>query len=263
MKSKTASSQVTVVVVEDHPPFREHMTQALEAAGQFELIGVCNDLPAGLALLEMRRPDVLLVDLGLPSGSGMALVRAAQRHWGAGCCSAILTVTGNEEHLVTAVGAGAKGYVFKSDQPAQWLQTVQGLTQGLSPLHPELAERLLQKLAGGGDTGATPSRILLTRVASGQTLGEAAAALDMTVQAAGELIRKVYDGLVLPVPDLSRRELELISLLNKGYAFRMCAALMGVSESTTKTHATRAYQKLGANNLQMALYEARTAGLIP
>jgi DNA-binding NarL/FixJ family response regulator len=38
---------------------------------------------------------------------------------------------------------------------------------------------------------------------------------------------------------------------------------MGVSESTTKTHATRAYQKLGANNLQMALYEARMAGLIP
>ena len=262
MKSNSGSSPVTVVVVEDHPAFREQLEQTLQDAGCFEVIGVCNDLPAGLAMLEMRRPDVLLVDLGLPSGSGMALVRAAQRHWGSACCSAILTVTGSEEHLVTAVGAGAKGCVFKSDQPAQWLQTVQGLSQGVSPLHPELAKRFLQKLMDGEDKGATLNRLLLTRVASGQTVGEAAAALDMTVQAAGELIRKVYDGLLLPVPDLSRRELELISLLNKGYAFRMCAALMGVSESTTKTHATRAYQKLGANNLQMALYEARMAGLI-
>lgn len=262
MKSNTNSSPVTVVVVEDHPAFREHLNQTLQAAGCFELIGVCNDLPAGLALLEMRRPDVLLVDLGLPSGSGMALVRAAQRRWGSGCCSAILAVTDHEEHLMTAIGAGAKGYVFKSDQPAQWLQTVDGLTQGLSPLHPKIAVRFLQKLAVGDDPEATLIRDLLTHVASGDSVEEAATALGLTAQAAGELIRAVYDSFLLPVPDLSRRELELMSLLNKGYAFRMCAELMGVSESTTKTHATRAYQKLGANNLQMALYEARMAGLI-
>ena len=66
---------------------------------------VCKDLPAGLRLLEQACPDVLLVDLGLPTGSGLTLIREAQRRWGARCTSAVLTVTGNEDHLLTAVQA--------------------------------------------------------------------------------------------------------------------------------------------------------------
>ena len=257
-----AGSRVSVVLVEDHPEFREHLGRALQGAGRYDLIGVCNDLPAGLALLEMRRPDLLLVDLGLPSGSGMALVRLAQRRWGAACTTGILTVTGNEEHLMVAVAAGAKGYVFKSDQAAQWLGTVDGLAAGQSPLHPKVAQRFLQALNDAGHAVQTQVHDVLTHVASGYTVDEAAARLGLSPWVAAELIRSVYDRLQVAVPDLSPRELELISLLNKGYAFRMCAELMGVSESTTKTHAARAYQKLGANNLQMALYEARMAGLI-
>ncbi|AOW13273.1 hypothetical protein LPB72_06540 [Hydrogenophaga crassostreae] len=251
-----------MALVEDHPEFREALIATVQASGRHQIIGVSKDLNTGLQLLEGDRPDVLLVDLGLPSGSGLKIIRAAQLRWGQRCTSGVVTMTGDEDDLMNAIGAGAKGYIYKSDQPEQWLNGIDGLAMGQSPAHPKIAQRFLQQLARHALVQEHPAYNVLLHLASGYTVEEAAEQLQMTAQVAGDLIRTVYDGFLLPLPDLSPRELELITLLNKGYAFRMCAELMGVSESTTKTQAARAYQKLGANNLQTALYEARMAGLI-
>ena len=261
---------VTLAIVEDHPEFRDALCQAIDCAGELQLLEVCKDLPAGRKLLEHVCPDVLLVDLGLPSGSGLALIHEASRRWGKRCTSAVLTVTGNEEHLLTAIGAGAKGYLFKSDQPADWLDAVRLLASGASPLHANLARSLLQlakesMLADDPQPSfeADPLTLsLLQHIAAGYTCAEAAVQTGLTADEVGLRIRQVYDQLYRRGPQLSCRELELLTLLNKGYPFKKCADLMGVSESTTKTQATRAYQKLGATNLQAALYEARAANLI-
>lgn len=252
---------VTVAIVEDHLEFREALCQALGGSDQTQVVGVCKDLPAGLQLLERVCPDVLLVDLGLPSGSGLALIREATRRCGAACTSAVLTVTGNEEHLLTAIGVGAKGYLFKSDQPQDWLQTVRMLAQGQSPLHANLAQSFLQ-LAIPADGFGEPALAVLQHIAAGYTAGEAATRLGISLFEVGTRMRSVYEQLRKEGPSLSTRELELLTLLNKGFAFRECATLMGVSESTLKTLAKRAYQKLDAGNLQTALYEARAANLI-
>lgn len=275
MNQEGARRPVTVAIVEDHPEFRDGLSRVLEAAPQFDLISVCRDLPAGQRLLEERCPDVLLVDLGLPTGSGLTLIRMAQAHWAGRCTSAVLTVTGHEEHLMTAISAGAKGYLYKSDLPHDWLSAVGTLAQGHSPLHAALAHGFLKRLrsapeeAEGGAGGSWlypdwPIQIqsLLLHIAAGYSIAEAATRLKLTQGEAGRYIREVYNHFVAPVPGLSPRELELLSLLNKGLTFKQCAELMGVSESTTKTQAARAYQKLGAVNLQSALYEARQAGLI-
>lgn len=129
-------SPVTLAIVEDHPEFCEALRTALCTRPQLTLHPVCKDLPAGLRLLEQVCPDILLVDLGLPSGSGLALIRETRRRWGARCTSAVLTVTGNDDHLLTAVRAGAKGYLYKSDQADQWIASVQTLSLGHSPLPP-------------------------------------------------------------------------------------------------------------------------------
>jgi len=251
---------VQVAIVEDHPEFREALCQALSAVSDFQLLPVCKDLPAGLQLLAQQCPDVLLVDLGLPSGSGLGLIREAQRRWGTACTSAVLTVMGNEEHLFTAVAAGAKGYLFKSDQPADWQQAVQQLAQGQSPLQAKLAHAFLQREPAVPYDDAT--RALLEHVQAGYTSAEAAARLALSAVQAGLMVRSVFDQFLQRGPDLSPRELELLQLLNKGLLFKQCAELMGVSENTTKTQAARAYQKLGASNLQAALYEARAAHLL-
>ncbi len=105
MRQEPSSKPLTVAIVEDHPEFRVALSQALTHTGALQLLEVCKDLPAGMALVRRECPDVLLVDLGLPSGSGLQLIRSALRRWGRRCTSAVLTVTGNEEHLQTAVAA--------------------------------------------------------------------------------------------------------------------------------------------------------------
>lgn len=259
---------VKVAIVEDHPEFRDALAHSLTQTPGLQVLEVCKDLPAGLALVQRDCPDVLLVDLGLPSGSGLTLLRTAQRRWGPRCTSAVLTVTGNEEHLQTAVAAGAKGYLFKSDQSTDWLRTVQLLSTGQSPLHAPLAKSFLhcmqarQEVAPSAAPTDDATRQLLRYISAGYTHAETARKLNQTEAQVGQAIRALYDRCVEHGPDLSPRELELLQLLNKGFTFKKCAELMGVSESTTKTQAARAYEKLGASNLQTALYEARMAGLL-
>lgn len=271
------SESVSVAVVEDHPEFREALCQAIESTPGLQLLSACRDLQPALNLLEQVCPDVLLVDLGLPSGSGLQLVRIGQARSAGRCVPAVLTVTGNEDHLLTAMRAGAKGYLFKSDQPADWCKAIQLLASGQSTLHATLAQALLDmgdetaRKAPGAPQGREqsprlrldePTRHLLRLVAAGYTIDEASSRLSIRADAVGRLIRELYDQIKEPVPALTPREIQLLQLLNKGYPFKKCAELMGVSESTTKTQAARAYEKLGATNLQSALYEARHFGFL-
>jgi two-component system nitrate/nitrite response regulator NarL len=283
MSAERRNDRTTVVIVEDHPEFREALAKSIEAAPDLFLQAVCKDLPAALAQLEQGCPDVLLVDLGLPSGSGLCLIRTAHARGQGLCTSAVLTVTGNEEHLLTAATAGAKGCIFKSDHEADWLQVIRRLALGQSPLHAAFAQSLLDLASGparrSSDGGSKPqerlstiqdlplpldetARRLLRHVAAGYKVEECAVRLGMDADEVGRRVRALYDRLARPVPLLSPRELQLIQHLNQGGTLRQCAEWMGVSESTVKTHAARAYEKLGANNLQSALYAARLAGLI-
>ena len=258
-----AGTVVSVAIVEDHPEFRDALSEAVRNSPDMQLLPVCKDLPAAVSLLEQVCPDVLLVDLGLPSGSGLQLFHMAQARSGARCAPAVLTVTGNEEHLLTAIGAGAKGYLFKSDREADWCQTIRLLAAGQSPLHSMLAQALLHRDSEPrGRSWDEATRTLLRYVAAGYTREETADRLKESPDFVGRRIRALYDGLTLPRPNLSPREIQLLQLLYRGYPFKKCAELMGVSESTTKTQAARAYEKLGATNLQSALYEARQAGFL-
>lgn len=269
MKDMDPRSPITVSVVEDHPEFRDALARAVTAAPDMVLLSVCKDLPAAVDMLERRCPNVLLVDLGLPTGSGLTLIRMAHALGAAQCASAVLTVTGNEEHLLTAMEAGAKGFLFKSDQERDWCQTIRLLAGGQSPLHAPLAQSLLDRASGAAaERREAPVALsdltlrLLRHIAAGYTVGETAARLGMSPTDTGVHLRALYDRCARPVPALSPREMQLMQLLNTGHTFKKCAELMGISESTVKTHSSRAYDKLGANNLQSALYEARLAGLI-
>lgn len=249
-----SSSKISVAIVEDHTVFRQALADAITSVPDLVVTGMAEDVDDGLGLLEEARPDVLLVDLGLPSGSGLTLIHKARRRWGDACTCAVLTMTGNEVHLLKAIRAGARGYLFKSDDQAVWLAGLRTLANGGGLMHNSLAKHALSALGMKHDATLRP---VLELLAAGYSLAETADRLTLSAQEVAHHICRCYTHIQDATPGLSSREAELLGLLNQGYSFRQGAQQMHIQESTAKTLAARAYQKLGASNLQEALYAAR------
>jgi len=105
---------IAVLLVEDDPTFIAAFTRAIERAADLRLIGAASTFAEGKALIERTAPDVLLVDLGLPDGSGIDLIRLArQRH--PDCDAMVATVFGDEAHVIQSIEAGATGYLLPRD----------------------------------------------------------------------------------------------------------------------------------------------------
>jgi DNA-binding NarL/FixJ family response regulator len=101
----------TVLVVEDEPEFLRVYCEAIAREPDFRLTGAVTTLAAGRALLEQAVPDVLVVDLGLPDGDGTELIRRAAK-LRPDCDALVVTVFGDDQHVIGAIEAGATGYLL-------------------------------------------------------------------------------------------------------------------------------------------------------
>ncbi|MCA0175708.1 MAG: response regulator transcription factor [Proteobacteria bacterium] len=215
-------SPLRVVIVEDDERFRAAFVAAVRDADDLCLAGEAGDLPEGLVLLGSTQPDVLLVDLGLPGGSGIELIRYAQAHL-PDCDVMVVTVFGDEPHVMASLAAGATGYLLKDTDPVDLAAQVRQLRAGGSPISPVIARQLLLRL--------TPS----------PTAAQAAGAAEV---------------------QLSCQETEVLKLAAKGFSFEEIARMMGVSRHTVMTYVKRCYRKLQVHSKTEAIYEARQLGLV-
>ncbi|MGM9490991.1 response regulator [Ideonella sp. YS5] len=137
---------VSVLIVEDDERFRAAFAAVIGAAPDLRLVGTAADLPQGLLLLRELKPDVVLVDLGLPSGSGIELIRYAHVHQPATDVM-VVSVFGDEPHVMASLEAGATGYLLKDTHPADLAEQIRTLHAGGSPISPVIARQLLLRLA--------------------------------------------------------------------------------------------------------------------
>jgi DNA-binding NarL/FixJ family response regulator len=137
---------VSVLIVEDDERFRAAFAGVIGAAPDLRLVGTAADLPQGLLLLRELKPDVVLVDLGLPSGSGIELIRYAHVHLPATDVM-VVSVFGDEPHVMASLEAGATGYLLKDTHPADLAEQIRTLHAGGSPISPVIARQLLVRLA--------------------------------------------------------------------------------------------------------------------
>ena len=135
-----------ILIVEDDEPTRERLVRALAAhEGELELaaaVGTCRE-----ALLALRRdaPEVMLVDLALPDGNGVELIRAA-RALSSDILSMVVTVFGDEQSVIAAIEAGASGYLLKGNAERDVGAAIDDLLAGGSPISPPIARYLLRRL---------------------------------------------------------------------------------------------------------------------
>src|SRR5215831_17684918 len=137
--------RIRIVVVEDDARFRVAFAAAIEGAADLVLQAEASSLQEGLALLDGPPADVLLVDLGLPDGSGIDLIKGARSAWPR-CDIMVSSVFGDEFHVLRSIEAGAVGYLLKDSEPERIVEQIRSLRAGGSPISPLIARQVLAKL---------------------------------------------------------------------------------------------------------------------
>ena len=212
----------SVLLVEDDEATRIRLARVISASAVLRVqasVGNCADARRALA---SARPDVLLADLGLPDGSGADLIRETASAY-PNTAIMVITVFGDEAHVVEAIEAGATGYLLKDTAPVGITRAILDLLAGGSPLSPAVARYLLKKFSQP-KPAAAPAAALAT--------------------------------------GFSEREAVVLQLVARGCSYAEISEKLEISVNTVGFHIRHIYRKLSVNSRGAAVFEATQRGLI-
>jgi DNA-binding NarL/FixJ family response regulator len=227
------SFRIRVALVEDDPAMRGRLAMAITASAGLSLLYCAETATEMLSWLVHNQPDVLLVDLGLPDRSGLDVISGCRR-LAPQAEVMVITLFGDEQNMIRAFEAGAKGYLLKDGTEADLAQHVMSLHAGGSPMSPIIARQLLTRMT-------QPAAPVVAPVA--------------TARLAGAMSGRGSEA-------LTPRELEILTLLARGYTYPELSKLLAIALSTIQTHVKNIYGKLAVHNKVEAVYEARQLGLL-
>ncbi len=210
-----------ILIIEDEPETRAALEANVAAHPDFRVAAAVGTLAEAREALA-GEPAVILVDLDLPDGNGIDLIREAAR-LDPRPEIMVITVFGDEQHVIRAITAGATGYLLKdSDTPAVG-EAISQLLAGGSPITPRIARHVLQQFTAGSGEGG-----------SARTGG----------------------------PKLTEREVEVLTLVSRGYSNNEISELLKLSFHTVTSHIKHIYRKLSVRNRSEAIFEASQLGLL-
>ncbi len=215
-----------VLIVEDEPEFVRRFSDAVLNDPTLSLVGAVTSGRGGIAMLDALRPDVLLVDLGLPDIGGAEVIAHAARQL-ADCDVLVVTMFADDSHVVAAIEAGASGYLLKDATAARIAASIHELRAGGAPISPGIARRILARLRQPAKAPTVTSPMPLP-----------------------------------PDSPLTARETELLRMVAKGFSFETIGELMGISPHTVVAHVKKIYRKLAVHSRGEAVYEAAQMGLL-
>ena len=212
---------IRVVLVDDHKLFRTGVRAELDEAarGTMQIVGEAQDAPGAVSVIAEQRPDVVLLDVHLPGGGGVEVLRQCLLT-GGGPGKApdtrflALSVSDAAEDVIGVIRAGARGYVTKSISGADLVDAVRRVAENDPVFSPKLAGFVLDAFSGAvAPNGAA-----------------APASVDE------ELDR------------LTAREREVLRLIARGYAYKEIARELVISVKTVETHVSSVLRKLQLSN---------------
>lgn len=188
----------SVFVVEDHPATRRQLTSAVAGDPRLEPAGSAGSLGEALAWWQGGgRAAAVLVDLGLPDGNGIEFIRRAAAGPDAPAIL-VITVFGDEKNVISAIEAGATGYLLKERGPAHITDSIVSVLEGGSPVSPSIARHLLKRFRDPAPERA-PEVVLTEReedvlrlVVKGYSYKEIADRLGLSVHTVTSHIQHIY-----------------------------------------------------------------------
>jgi DNA-binding NarL/FixJ family response regulator len=221
--STIAGGPLRVLIVEDHTLVRAAVADTLTRGGLL-VTGQAGTGEEALALLQTARPDVVLVDIDLPGMGGIALVRELVPRL-PDALVIILTASHDDEVALTAMRAGAAGYLTKDLGPEALTRAILAARDGELPMPRRLAARIIRELT------------------------------------ASERRRMPGPGTEI-AEELSVREEEVLTLVSRGMTDREIAEHLGISPRTVGHHVGNVLAKLGVHNRAVAarVWRTRTGG---
>lgn len=224
--SKTRALEASILIVEDRPDILRHLEQAVAQTEGLFLVATASTLEQGLLHLFSHQPRVVLIDIGLPDGSGIDLIRAcASADWTVD--TLVISIFGDEARVIEALRAGASGYVLKGGDYMQIGEDIQSVLDGGSPISPAIARHLLTILkqeptTAPQDKHESPDRHEV----------------------------------------LTEREVEILGAVARGYRRHEIARHLGISPGTVGNHITRIYRKLEVSSNIEAVAKATQIGAL-
>lgn len=197
-----------VVVVEDDRGLREQLVKILNLANGIRCVWACPNGEEALRVVPQRRPDVVLMDIGLPGMSGIDCAAKLKEKL-PDLQIIILTVYEDTESIFRALKAGADGYLIKSSSPVKLLEAIQDVSKGGAAMSSPIARKVVQYFH------------LLPRAGNGKNSTS---------------------------DDLSPREREVLDLLASGYIYKEIGDKLGIRTETVRTHVKNICEKMHVRN---------------
>ena len=208
---------IRVLLADDHGVVRKGLRFLLERQPDVEIVGEAGDGREAVRLAEATDPDIAIMDIAMPLLNGIeATAQMVKRSPGMGVI--ILSMHSDEDYLLSALNAGAKGYLLKDSAEVDLIRAIQAVRRGTTFFSPEISKTMLEDYM----------RFLQQRN-----------------------LQDSYDL-------LTDREKEVLQLLAEGKSNKEVATILDVSVYTVDTHRTHLMQKLNLHNTaEIVLYAVR------
>jgi len=211
-----------IAIVEDEFETREWIGATIMDTAQFDLVGSWGSIAQTFSeFAKLENIDVILVDLGLPDGSGIDLIRELRRR-NKQVRFLVISVFGDERHVVNAIEAGAGGYLLKDSSDVEITAAIDQLLNGGAPITSSVAIYLLKRFQNPATTAEDSAAHML----------------------------------------LTEREQVVLRLIAKGHTYSEVANTLVVSINTVRTHIKSIFRKLSANSRSEAVFHAVEQGIL-
>lgn len=149
------ADRIRVLLVDDHQVVRRGLRAFLQLQPDIEVVGEVGGGTAAVAAATDARPDVVLMDLVMPEGDGVAAIRALARA-APGARVLVLSSFADDERIFAAMQAGAAGYLLKDVAPDALAEAIREVHRGRPVLHPDVAARLMRRVADPAGPATDP-----------------------------------------------------------------------------------------------------------